>query len=332
MLYQDLTNLFKTFDQPYQRQDASEKILKYFWPNHDIIWINSVGTYKNISNILSTKTKDIIILQTEEDCFKSLDISEIRKIISSSPNWTPNSFLITNSQADYSISKDFLKSVYKPGILDLICYQPYAGINVLNIDNIKYHSSFLYNRKDKSRDITVEFLKNYKSKIATCVYNFEIVNSNIFHNFLIRNGEHFDSPFTTISKDQSWSEVSAFHIVIETFNDYVIDRRLLKFTPTLSEKTYKAMHLMRPALIYGGKGTKQKLNDLGFDTWDWLINWEYDNQDDPRTSFLMYLKELKRLLSIDIEDIKDLINANKHSLINNQNRIKELINLYDTDY
>jgi hypothetical protein len=89
---------------------------------------------------------------------------------------------------------------------------------------------------------------------------------------------------------------------------------------------------MRPALIYGGKGTKQKLNDLGFDTWDWLINWEYDNQDDPRTSFLMYLKELKRLLSIDIEDIKDLINANKHSLINNQNRIKELINLYDTDY
>jgi len=328
MLDQDLINITKLFKQLYQRQDAAEKILNHFWPNHEVIWINSASTYRNIYSLLSTKTKDVIILQTEEDCFKFFNIHNLRTVIAKSPNWTADSFLITNSEEDYKISKDYITTYHKPGILDLLCYMPYEPMP-LNFDSVKYHSSFLYSRKDSSRDIVFDFLKNYKAKLSVCVYDHSKIFSNIDDTCLISKEENIDAPFVSIDKDITWSNSSAFHTVIETFNQYNINPITAKFAPTLSEKTYKAMHLMRPALIFGGYGTRQKLNQLGFDTWDWLINWDYDSEPDPKKSFVMYMKELKRLLSTDIKDIIRLLDQHNQSLINNQNRIFELINNYD---
>lgn len=331
MFTNNYKNIFDNFLIPYSRQDASEKILNYFWPNYDVIWINSTGSYDNIVKTLSTKSKDVIILQTEEDWFKMLDIHKLRTTIANHPRWTNNSFLITNSEEDCNISKEYIKCVHKPGILDLVCYQPYNDIE-LDISKIKYHSSFLYSRKDKSREGVVKLLEHFKDKISICVYDHEVIFSNIGNLGLIEKKQPLDSPFIKIENDLVWSDTSAFHIVTETFNDFVIDPQYIAYTPTLSEKTFRAMHLMRPAIVFGGTGTRKKLKNLGFDTWDWLINWDFDKEKDPKTSYTMFLLEIKRLLSINIEDLKILIQNNVSSLINNRNRVHFLVNNYDTDF
>jgi hypothetical protein len=331
MLYDNLPKILKKYSRPCQTQDAAQDVLRYFWPNHDVIWITSTGTYDNIEQHISEKTQDIIILQTEEDWFKKLDVVEIRKKIVGCKKWTNNSFVITNSEEDYHISKNFLNVLYKPGIFDLICYKPYSNKTVFDLNQIKYHTAFNYSRKDLARSTVVKMLMHYESKISCVSYDHETIINHENLDVLIKKGDVLDAPFIDISKDQSWADISAFLTVTETFNDFVIDPSITVYTPVLSEKTYRAFHLCRPALIYGGSGTKQKLNQLGFDTWDWLIDWSFDFEKDPQKSFKMFLLELRRLLELDINIIVDLIDRNQQSLINNQYRIKELINNYGKD-
>lgn len=330
MLYDDLPKILKNFSESYQRQEAAQDLLNYFWPEHDVIWINSTVTYDNIEKIISSKNRDIIILQTEEDWFKMLDVVKARKKIVACKNWTENSFVITNSEYDCQISKPYINIIHKPGIFDLICYKPYR--ENLNFDSIKYHTAFNYNRKDLTRSVVAKFLTHYKDNVCSLLYdNNEIINhKNI--DIRINKGEVLDSPFVEILKDKRWSELSAFHTVIETFNGVIVNSEISKFTPTLSEKTYKAFHLMRPALIFGGYRTKEKLNQLGFDTWDWLIDWNFNYESDSKESFKLYLKELKRLLSFPVEYHVELIVQNKQSLINNQNQIFKLINNYEKNF
>ena len=340
MMYQDLPVFFKNMRNSHTaigaKQELATKTIQYFWPNHNVVWINSVLTYDSIDQIFSAfpKKKDIIILQTEEDFLKFYDISILRNIIKSLPQWTDKSFLITNCIEDFKISKDIINTVFKPGILDLICYLPYKNkVDLKNIDQIKYHTAFFYRRQDYARTKIAKFLLAHKEKMFSMVYNkkFIIPNNNNFKT-LIPDGECLDSPFLKIDKDQIWSDRSAFHIVVEPFNNISLNSDMHYFTPILSEKTYRAMHLKRPALIYSGTGTRQMLLKQGFDTWDWLIDWTFDSEPCPDRAFKLFLKELERLMNLDLDIIKKKLQKNKNKLEHNKQNLIRLINNYNSEF
>ena len=326
------------FDDYGSRSLLSDRLLKIFWPNHTTYFVENEDYYNNIEDKLLYHTensdkKDIIILQTEEDWFYEHDVIELRKDIAVAEPWTNNSFLITNSNWDNKISNNYIKSYYKPGILDLISYTPYSmeySSNLLKFSEINFHTSMIYRSVRTGREETFNTLYKHKEKCSILHYN-----QSKFVNIAGDHGgsDHFgDAPFVHIEHDKSWARYTAFITSIETFNIHSTEGKFLKFIPTLSEKTFKAMHLMRPALILGGPGVRDTLKSFGFDTWDWLIDWSFDYETDYEKAFHMYLDELNRLLNIDIVKLRHILFTNRNKLIYNRRRIFSLINNYSRDF
>jgi len=322
-----------------QRTATVRKILAKYWPNHYVIWINNTATYKEINYLISLKTKpDVIICQTEEDWFYTFPVEYMRNRIASDKNWTANSFLITNSKRDYEVSKNFLNVKFRPGILDLISYHPYdKNIVNLNLDDINFHTAYFYDFVRVGRKLISNILLKNINKTAilktpdSLTVNLDLSNTESDIVFIAKQ----DAPNVDINQDYFYTKHCAFTIAFETFNglpntelsstDYTL------YSPTLSEKTYKSMHMLRPCLVLGGHNTRQYLQDLGFDTWDWLIDWTFDSESDPYKRLLGYYKELERLLTIDLKILKELINNNQDKLFYNRDRLFFLIENYGKD-
>lgn len=321
------------------RELTAKKVVNFFWPEFYVIWINSKDTYEEINYQLSLKDKEhVIILQTEEDWFYHMPVEYLRKRISLDKNWTAESFLITNSKLDYEISKQFLKTKFRPGILDLMSYYPYDIDTIdLNLTSINFHTAYFYeflrtgrkfisNILEKNID-TVAILKTPENSIVNL--DTSNIESDIF--FITKQ----DAPNVFIDQDYEYTKHCAFTVAFETFNGLPSNEESAlpynKFSPTLSEKTYKSMHMLRPCLVFGGYNTRKYLQDLGFDTWDWLIDWTFDTEPHAHKRLLGYCKELERLLTTDIEVLKRLINNNQDKLFFNRDRLFFLIENYDKD-
>lgn len=319
------------------REYTAKKIVNFFWPEFYVIWINSKDTYKEINYQLSLKDKEhVIILQTEEDWFYHMSVESMRKRIASDKNWTNESFLITNSKKDYEVSKQFLNVKFRPGILDLISYYQYdLDLINLNLDDVQYHTAYFYEFIRSGRNWVAKSLLKNQDKLAILktpsdlIVNLDLSNntSNVFFN------NKQDAPNVAIEQDYSFTRHCAFSIAFETFNglpdnEMIIDNYKL-YSPTLSEKTYKSVHMLRPCLVFGGHDTREYLKNLGFDTWDWLIDWTFDTEPDPYKRLFGYCKELERLLTVDIEILKGLIKNNQEKLFFNRDRLFFLIENYD---
>jgi hypothetical protein len=90
------------------------------------------------------------------------------------------------------------------------------------------------------------------------------------------------------------------------------------------------MHLLRPAVICGGLNTRQYLLDLGFDTWDWFVDWSFDSEPDSSQRFVKFNQEVQRLLNTPLDQLIRLINDNQDKLFYNRDRLFWLINNYET--
>jgi hypothetical protein len=326
-------------NDPRIRTETAKRILSTYWPDHYTIWINGVEDYNKINWLMSHKDKtDVIICQTEEDWFYHIPLEHMRKRIASDKNWTTNSFLITNSRKDYEVSKDYLNVKFRPGILDLISYHTYDKQNIsLTVEDIKFHTAYFYDFKRFGRPYVTKSLLKEIDKVAILktpshsVTNLDVSNieSEVF--FTAKQ----DAPNVFIDQDYSYSKHCAFSIAFETFNGLPnscsTHNGYKEYSPTLSEKTYKSMHLLRPCLVFGGHNTRQYLKDLGFDTWDWLIDWTFDSEQDPIKRLLKYCEELERLLAIDIDVLKNLIDKNQSTLFHNRDRVFSLIENYGKD-
>jgi hypothetical protein len=324
-------------NDPRVRRETATKILSRYWPNHYAIWINGVEDYNQINWLMSQKDKDnILICQTEEDWFYSHDVSSMRRRIRSCEYWTDNSFIITNSLEDWQRSKKIINTIFRPGILDLISYRPYdTSIVNANVDEIYYHTSYLYDHKRFGRRELAETLKEQTSKIAV-LKNCEekIINlSDLDETALFK--EKQDAPNVDFWQDYQIFKHCGFVVSLETFNglpgEKTSNNNFQIFSPTLSEKTYKSIHMLKPAIVFGGHNTRVYLKNLGFDTWDWLVDWRFDQEVNPYLRFSKFLLEIKRLLSLDIEEIKQLLNKNIDALMYNRKRLFYLIENYDKD-
>ena len=61
------------------------------------------------------------------------------------------------------------------------------------------------------------------------------------------------------------------------------------------------------------------LKEIGFKTFDWLINEEYDNieDNDKRMEYIVY--EIQKLNKLSLQELHDKINENFDSLLHNHN-------------
>lgn len=312
--------------------------------NYHHIWIDYAGDYENIDNYLSNLDliykKHIAIWQIEEDWFEKCNYYKVRDIIKNHINWTDQSYIITNSRQDKLQSKSMgLNTVCRPSILDLLVYQPYDSVTVKN-KNITHYTGVCWNRPSLGRYKVFNLFKKYEKKIIVSKIGNKWEHNPEQYNFLFSNlspetnidssGQTLDAPFQLVDSDMHWINRTAFGTVLETRYLSIFGKnRLNTFAPTLSEKTYRNMHFLMPAVICGGQHTRQYLKDLGFDTWDWFVNWEFDAEADDATRFFKFLKELERILSTPLDELVALINSHQDKLQFNRDRLFWLIDNYD---
>ena len=327
-----------TSDYYQNRPSLTRELFKHYWPNHTAYWIENSSDLEDIEEKLERfriqyRVKHFILVHTEEEWLYDNNIDALRQIIQNYKYWTDKSFVVTNSYKDYKITKRWIRALHRPGLLDLIAYKPYhlqETNSLLKLDNIKYHTGYIYKVPRPCREEVLDLLLDHTEKCSIINYKNNIYSNNA-KDFFASKKDIPDAPFASITVDSGWTKPSAFHIALETLNNNS-DLKIGKFAPTLSEKTFKAMHMYRPALIYGGLNTQESLKRLGFDTWDWLIDWSFDKEKKGNESFQMYLEELNRLLNTDIEKIKYLMKKNKKSLIHNKKQVVKLLNKYGANY
>ena len=317
-------------------QHSFNLLMQYYWPEHDAIFPGYHQVYENIDALLGVKQKEhVILIVVEEDFYFVYNIPELYQKIKNSKYWSDKSFILTCSRKDYQENHNNINMLYRPSLADLVVYQKYNFDDYqFNTSEIKFHTGFVYNRPIKGREEIADILIKYPDQCAMIVFKgerntFDVVNINE----RVLWGSTISASCIKILSDWRWSNKSAFSIGYEHYHHgpFLWHSPFKSYAPTLCEKTYKAMHLMRPSLTFGGPGSKKLLNDLGFDTWDWFIDWSYDYEEDFDKGFSLYLSEINRLMTTDIDELKNLLNKNKEALLHNRNQIFKLVNNYLDD-
>jgi hypothetical protein len=88
---------------------------------------------------------------------------------------------------------------------------------------------------------------------------------------------------------------------------------------SLTEKIFKAMVCFQPFIFVTTKGTLKLLRDLGYKTFEPFINESYDNEDDDDKRLLMIYDEIKKLCSMDKNEIHNWYWGMEEILIHNHN-------------
>jgi hypothetical protein len=343
-------NILKALNLAFKVAHSSQIFLfyKFLEPeNFHYIWITSARDYENITERLSNLKindikKHVVICQGEEDWFENCNYFQVRKNIKNHPVWTDQSFIITNSRQDKEQTKSMgINAVCRPPISDLITYRPY-DLSIVNHKNITHYTGSVWARVDQHRLDLWNLFNQYRNKIIVSKFNSEVFNCSVDKNNFVIDNLHNDAditclintinaPYQNIESDSPWINRTAFGSVIETRHSAVLGPNKLKiFTPTLTEKTYRNMHFLRPAVICGGQGTRRYLKDLGFDTWDWFVDWSFDLEANDAIRFQKFLQEIERLLNTPLRKLIDLVEENQDKLLYNRQRLFYLINNYDT--
>lgn len=91
----------------------------------------------------------------------------------------------------------------------------------------------------------------------------------------------------------------------------------------LSEKIFKGFLYKTPFLIFAQYGVLKMLKELGFKTFDWLIDESYDYEPDDRIRLNLIFEEAKKLFNTPIEVLDETIKAHSDIFEHNHKLVKE---------
>ena len=106
------------------------------------------------------------------------------------------------------------------------------------------------------------------------------------------------------------AQKTAVHIVAETvFNDSKIH---------VTEKTFKALVMKQPFIIFSGPGTLQYLRDYGFRTFESIWDESYDQEQDHAIRFVKITTLIKNLYDKSHHEFQSIINQCQEIVEHNQ--------------
>lgn len=101
-------------------------------------------------------------------------------------------------------------------------------------------------------------------------------------------------PYCSVDQPMEQAIVnSKIQLVLETYSD--------SHAITLSEKTFRALQLPRPWLLFATAGAVAHLTHCGFDVFDDLVNHSYDAIQNPAERQMAILAELSRWSTIEFD-------------------------------
>ena len=158
------------------------------------------------------------------------------------------------------------------------------------------------------RILTHQFLKK-------CPFIADNLNSSSHNDHRKTTTEHFNNSY--------------INVVLESHMDVDQSNGVL-----LSEKTFKPIKHAQPFIIFGAHGSLKQLRDMGYKTFDDVLDQGYDSIQNTTERWHYIMNVLIKLLSKDITEIHNIYVSLKDDIIHNQqlfmtnkaNRIDTLIN------
>jgi len=98
-------------------------------------------------------------------------------------------------------------------------------------------------------------------------------------------------------------------IVAETVFDYPV--------PKITEKIFRPIINKKMFIVLGPANTLSYIKSFGLKTFNNFINEDYDNIENPIERFNFVTSEIKRICSLDLQDINKAINDNRDIIEHN---------------
>ena len=180
-------------------------------------------------------------------------------------------------------------------------------------ENIKNESIISYDKTLISDDVLFEFTTNFELK-----NKFDSIP-----NKSIADIENIKDVNGYKDENSELYEKSLFSIVTETnfYND----------NDFISEKIFKPLWHMQPFIVIGRPYMLKYLKELGFKTFDWLIDETYDTIEDNNTRMKLIITEIEKLNKMDFNLLKekihnsyDILEHNRNVILNIGNNISEI--------
>ncbi len=184
----------------------------------------------------------------------------------------------------------------------------------------KVNTSFflpLYNRNKKRFDISdfvnEKFLYANTGNKSTFVAHLGDLDLNISYHPKKLKYDNFNQVKNLALNDCS---ESLFQLIFET-------RYNSPCGIVLSEKIFKGFCYKTPFIIFAQYGVLKLLKEIGFKTFDWLVDESYDNEIDDKKRLRLVFEEVDRLLNTPKEDLNKIIEVHSDVLEYNYKLINE---------
>ncbi len=184
----------------------------------------------------------------------------------------------------------------------------------------KVNTSFflpLYNRNKKRFDISdfvnEKFLYANTGNESTFVSHLGDLDLNISYHPKKLKYDNFNQVKNLALNDCA---ESLFQLIFET-------RYHSPCGIVLSEKIFKGFCYKTPFIIFAQYGVLKLLKEIGFKTFDWLVDESYDNEIDDKKRLRLIFEEVDRLLNTPKEDLNKIIEIHSDVLEYNYKLINE---------
>jgi hypothetical protein len=304
----DIAKFFKNFKMPDKTYINSPVQLVYdLWHNFNI---------KDVEDeIENYRPKKVIILGENE--WEPWTTPRFQKIVNKhniEVIYTiggPKSNFYTNLAKSFKINNFDLQ--HWPTFHLVYAYQRMKELDIKFTNSFGYSFICLNNRDHEHRCALIDHLEKYR-----------LINSNnvvTWHSFLKENlnyqFEYFDQ--RTLKLDDDFDKKLDSYLIpkqyFESFFDVVSE--CTAKTIMVSEKTVKPLFYKKPFIVFGAAHFHKYLKELGFELYDEIIDYSFDNETDLRKRADLFAKEVKKIN--DINSIK----ARKKTYKSLQNKINK---------
>lgn len=278
-------------------------------------WVNDwllKGFYLGAKN-KKINFKNIFIILNDYNLKTKLENFKIKYDIENYPNIINYSFFLTAS------SKHFFEK-YKDDKL-----------KVNHKSNKKYKFLFLNRRLDLHRVKLMCEIYNTIKENSLISFDKNLITDRVIE-FLNSNNlnEKFDNlPNKIIADREDILNTNGYqhenkNLYLDSFISIVTETSFYNDNDFISEKIWKPLYQFHPIIIVGRPHLLKYLKDIGFKTFDWLINEEYDNIEDNDKRMQYIIFEIEKLNKLSLDQIKNKIFDNYECLEHNHNLLNTL--------
>lgn len=156
--------------------------------------------------------------------------------------------------------------------------------------------------------------------------------SNLFENRPDIKQKFNNLPNKIIADREDIEMTNGYHhenkqLFLDTYISIVTETSFYIDNDFISEKIWKPLYQFHPFIVVGRPHLLKYLKEIGFKTFDWLIDESYDAIEDNDLRMNAIVTEIKRINKLSIFEIEDIIKQNFNVLEHNHN----LMNKFGSD-